>query len=139
MTSPTFECNVHFRRCGRGSRREMIVGQEPPRPTREPGRIPRVARLMALAIRFEEYVRAGQLASHSELADLGHVSRPRISQIMNLLNLAPDIQEAILFLPRTIHGRDLIRLSQLQPIAKEQIWTTQRHMWQKITEVYRLT
>jgi len=35
------------------------------------------------------------------LARLAHVSRARITQIMNLLLLAPDIQEAILFLPRT--------------------------------------
>ncbi len=89
MTNPTFECSVHFRRRGRGSRREMAAGQEPPRPAREPGRVPRVARLMALAIRFEEYLRAGQVSDYSELAELGLVSRPRISQIMNLLNLGP--------------------------------------------------
>jgi len=37
---------------------------------------------------------------------LGHVSRPRVTQIMDLLHLAPDIQEAILFLPRVTSGRD---------------------------------
>lgn len=132
MTNPTFECNVHFRRRGRGSRREMAAGQEPPRRAREPGRVPRVARLMALAIRFEEYLRAGQVADYSELAELGHVSRPRISQIMNLLNLAPDIQAAILFLPRTEHGRDPIHLRQLQPIAAAPDWRKQRVMWKEL-------
>src|SRR3712207_3152134 len=34
-----------------------------------------------------------------KVARLGHVTRARVTQIMNLLNLAPDIQEAILFLP----------------------------------------
>lgn len=132
MTTLTIECNVHFRRRGRGSRREMAVGQEPPRPVSEPGRVPRVARLMALALRFEEYLRAGQVADYTELADLGHVTRPRISQIMNLLNLAPDIQEAILFLPRTLSGRDPIHLRQLQPIATTLDWRKQRLMWNEL-------
>jgi hypothetical protein len=87
---------------------------------------------MALAIRFEEYLRAGQVADYSELAELGHVSRPRISQIMNLLNLAPDIQAAILFLPRTEHGRDPIHLRQLQPIAAAPDWRKQRVMWKEL-------
>lgn len=135
MTKPLiYECHVHFRRCGRGSRRELQAGQEPPRSVREPGRVPRVARLMALAIRFEEYLRAGQVADYTELADLGHVTRPRISQIMNLLNLAPDIQEAILFLPRTQRGRDAIHLRQLQSIAAAPDWRKQRRAWQELQE-----
>lgn len=128
----TIECQVHFRRRGRGSRREMAVGLEPPSPAQEPGRVPRVARLMALALRFADYLRAGQVADYRTLAELGHVSRPRISQIMNLLNLAPDIQEAILFLPRTEHGRDSIHLRQLQPLAAALDWRKQRRMWQEL-------
>jgi len=53
---------------------------------------------MALAIRMEDLIRAGGIADYSELAQLGRVSRARITQIMNLLVLAPDIQERILFL-----------------------------------------
>lgn len=49
------------------------------------------------------------------LARLGHVTRARVTQIMNLLNLAPDIQEEILFLPRTLKGRDPIRERHLRP------------------------
>jgi hypothetical protein len=49
-----------------------------------------------------------------ELARLGHVSRTRVTQILNLLHLAPDIQERLLFLPAVIAAsggasfRDLI-------------------------------
>jgi hypothetical protein len=50
--------------------------------------MPRVARLMALALRFEEQVRTGVLASYRQLAELGHVSRARVSQSLNLVNLA---------------------------------------------------
>ncbi|GIW55526.1 MAG: hypothetical protein KatS3mg082_1930 [Nitrospiraceae bacterium] len=133
MTTVTIEYDVHFRRCGRGSRKALRAGPEPQRPA-EPGRVPRVARLMALAIRFEQLIRAGVVADYSELATLGHVTRARISQIMNLLNLAPDIQEQLLFLPRTERGRDPIHLRHLQPIASTPDWRKQRRMWRELRE-----
>jgi hypothetical protein len=95
----TIERDVHFRRYGRGNPRYLEARAKPQPQERRPGRIPRIARLMALAIRFEEQVRQGLLGSYAELAALGHVSRARVSQIMNLVNLAPDLQEALLFLP----------------------------------------
>jgi hypothetical protein len=96
--------------------------------------VPRVARLLALALRIEEQVRKGELTSYSEVASLGHVTRARVSQIMNLLNLAPDLQEAILFLPRTERGRAPIILQQLQPIASILDWRKQRILWQQLTK-----
>jgi hypothetical protein len=68
------------------------------------GRVPRVAKLMALAIRFDRLIREGKVADRSELARLAHVTQPRMTQIMNLLHLAPDIQEDILFLPPVTEG-----------------------------------
>lgn len=134
MTKFTIECHVHFGRRGRGCRKELRTGQEPPAPTCEPGRLPRVARLMALAIRFDQLIRDGVVADYAELAQLGHVTRARISQIMNLLNLAPDLQEQILFLPHTAHGRDPIHLAQLQPIASTPDWSKQRRRWRALQE-----
>jgi hypothetical protein len=92
-------------------------------------RVPRVARLMALAIRMESLIRAGGIGDYSSLAQLGHVSRARITQIMNLLLLAPDIQEQILFLPSPGRGRDSIHLARLQPIARVPDWSRQRRLW----------
>jgi hypothetical protein len=63
------------------------------------GAIPRIARLLALAIRFEGLVRDQTIRDYAELARLGRVTRARMTQIMKLLDLAPDIQEQILFLP----------------------------------------
>ena len=103
-----------------------------PRAVVPPGRVPRVARWMALALRFEQLLREGQVASYAELARLGHVTRARVTQLMNLLWLAPDIQEDILFLPRTERGRDSIILCQLQPIASTPDWQQQRCMWQNL-------
>ncbi len=42
-------------------------------------------------------------------------TRPRITQILNLLKLAPDIQEAILALPRGTPAR-LVTERQLRPL-----------------------
>ena len=52
-----------------------------------------------------------------------------MTQIMNLLLLAPDIQEDILFLPRTKQGRDPIRERHLRPIVTILDWRKQRKMW----------
>jgi hypothetical protein len=97
-----------------------------------PGRVPRVARLMALALRLEELVRTGQVGNYTALASLGHVTRARICQIVNLLYLAPDIQEALLFLPPTLRGRDAIILADLQPIAATFDWRKQRRLWRQL-------
>jgi hypothetical protein len=129
-TTWTIEVPVHFQRGGRGSRKEMHQGVEAaPLP---PGRVPRVARLMALALRMEELVRTGQVSSYTTLASLGHVTRARISQIVCLLHLAPDIQEALLFLPPTVRGRDPLLLSDLMPIAAAFDWRKQRRLWRKL-------
>lgn len=132
MNTPlTIECEFHIDRQGRGSRKVVQSGPAPYRPA-ESGRVPRVARLMALAIRCEGLIRDGVIENYTEIARLGHVTRARVSQIMNLLNLAPDIQEAILWLPRTESGRDRIILQQLQPIASTLDWRKQRRMWEEL-------
>ena len=95
-------------------------------------RVPRIARLMALAIRMENLIRAGGVIDYSQLAQLGHVSRARITQIMNLLLLAPDIQEQILVVLPAGGRRDPVRLAQLQPIARIPDWSQQRRLWATI-------
>ena len=81
---------------------------------------------MALAIRFEHLVRKGVVKDYADVARLGHISRARVTQIMNLLNLAPDIQEAILFLPPVENGRDPCTEVDLRPIAATFDWHKQR-------------
>lgn len=93
------------------------------------GRIPRVTRLMALAIQYETLLRDRVVHSQAELARLGYVSRARVTQIMNFRLLAPDIQEAILELPRTMAGRDPLRERHLRSIMTQLDWSRQRQMW----------
>ena len=83
---------------------------------------------MALA-RFEKLVRDGVVADYAELARLGHVTRARVTQIMNLLHLAPDIQEAILLLPAVARGKDPLTERVLRPIAAVPNWNAQRQLW----------
>ncbi len=87
---------------------------------------------MALAIRFDRLVRDGAVADYAEIARLGHVTRARLTQIMNLLCLAPDIQEALLLLPPVEKGRDPITERELRPIAAVPGWQKQRRMWRRI-------
>jgi hypothetical protein len=94
--------------------------------------VPRVSRLVALAHRLDELVSTGVVADYATLAELAHVSRARISQILTLLVLAPDIQEALLFLPRTLRGRDPIHLRELQPLAAVLDWEQQRNLWSRL-------
>ena len=95
----------------------------------EPGSaIPRIARLMALAIRFDGLLQAEQFSDYAELARLGRVTRPRMTQIMRLLDLAPDIQEQILFLPR-LKG---LNERNLRPIVSRIDWREQLRMFQRI-------
>jgi len=97
----------------------------------EPGNVPRVSRLMALAIRLDGMIQRGEVGDYATLARLGHVTPARITQIMALLNLAPDIQEAILFLPRTLAGHDPITERNIRAIAGIEEWDRQREAWRQ--------
>jgi len=133
MSPLTVEADIHFSRRGRGARRVLQPGPDRT-PAHFAGRLPRITRLMALAIRFDRLIQAGEVADYAELARLGHVSRARITQIMNLLLLAPDIQEEILFLPRLAQGPDPVHLLKLQPISLSPDWRKQRRLWREIME-----
>ena len=93
--------------------------------------LPRIARLLALAIKLEGLVREGAVRDYAELARLGHVTRARMTQIMSLIYLAPDIQESILFWDGE---------SRMHPIAEHNVrhiarcihWDEQRRLWRDL-------
>jgi len=126
MNLMTIECDVGFARQGRGARKKATAEKAPP-PVAG-GRIPRVSRLMALAIRFDQLLRDGVVTDYAELARLGNVSRARITQIMNLRLLAPDIQEELLHLPAST-CRSKFAVRKLQSITRRMDWNTQRQFW----------
>jgi Recombinase zinc beta ribbon domain/Recombinase len=94
-------------------------------------RVPRVSRLMALALRFQDLLSQRTVRNHAELARLGHVSRVRVCQILMLTNLAPTIQEALLFLPKIVRGRDRITEKRLRRVAKLVDWDAQIQLFRR--------
>jgi hypothetical protein len=131
MNDPfTIDSTMHFQRRGRGASKELRVGQE--QEVTPQGGVSRVARLMALAIRFEHLMCTGAVTNYADLARLGQVTRARISQIANLLHLAPDLQEELLFWRRPPRGRDPLHLARLQPIAAAFDWKKQRRLWREL-------
>ena len=74
---------------------------------------------MAMAIQCQELLRSGQITNQSELARYAQITPARLTQILTLLTLAPDIQEELLFLPRTIAGRGEIQEKVVRRIAME--------------------
>lgn len=103
---------------GRGAKKRIVEGaaqSDESRPALE--LIPRISRYMALAVYYEDLIRKGHVHDNAEIATLGHVTRARVTQIMNLRLLAPDIQEWLMDQPRLMDGRDRVSLKQLQAIS----------------------
>jgi DNA invertase Pin-like site-specific DNA recombinase len=96
-------------------------------------RVPRIARLMALALKFEQMIRQAVVPDYAVLAAVGRVSRVRVTQIMNLLNLAPDIQEQILFLGWEAAERCGICEQSIRRMSSLLIWSDQRARWAALT------
>jgi hypothetical protein len=91
------------------------------------GRPPRIACLLALAHRFDDSVRSGVVKDYAELGRLGYVSRARVTQIMNLLSLAPDIQEELLWLPPHLGAE--MKETDLRGVVAEVRWDRQRELF----------
>lgn len=103
------------------------AGTQPEQPT--PGRLPRITKMMALAIRLDHLIKSGQVTDQAELARVGHVSRARLTQIMDLNLLAPDIQEEILFFGDSVIVFAVPIERAVRNIAKMANWRLQRRSW----------
>jgi hypothetical protein len=117
--SATARYAFHVQRSGGGAPKRLQAG----RVAVPPEKVPRVARLLALAHKFQGMLDRGEVASMADLARLGRVSRARITQVMDLLMLAPDIQEEILL------RAGLVTLQDLLPLLREARWADQRSLW----------
>jgi hypothetical protein len=100
------------------------------RGQRTPDRLASIARLLAMAHRLDGLMQDGAVANYVELAQYASVTRARISQIMNLLNLAPSIQETLLFLPSS--AAVLITERSLQRIASLRDWGRQVQLFEAV-------
>ena len=117
MTMP-----VRQRRPESRSRAEAAVDSKPA----DGPQIPRIARLMALAIKFQQLVDRGEVSDYADLARLGYVTRARLTQIMNLCHLAPDIQERLLDSGDGRHSLSETTERDLREVSRIVCWVDQR-------------
>lgn len=106
-----------------------------PAPTAAPartGRILRVARLLALAHQIESRVRAGEFANLADAARTLGLTRARVTQIVNLTLLAPEIQEEILAWPPITGGRDSVTERTIRGVSAEPQWRRQTTVWTRL-------
>ncbi len=115
---------LEFKSGKKRTKRIVEAGSQPEEPV--PDRIPRITKMMALAIRLDHLIKTGQVTDQVELARVGHVSRARLTQIMDLNLLAPDIQEEILF--RVDQARKILERD-VRKIAQHSCWKLQRRLW----------
>ena len=95
-------------------------------------RVPRITRLLALAQKFEELIGSGVVNNYAALAQVGRVSRSRVTQMTSLLNLAPDIQEEILFLRVEEAAQFRISEPSLRKLTATLLWNQQREQWRHL-------
>jgi len=110
-------------------RRRSEWKQQLVRESSESSPIPRIARLMALAIRIDGLIREQTLSDYAAVARRGSVTRARMTQIMKLLHLAPDLQEQILFLPPSSRFTE----RHLRPVVRQIYWHEQRRLFRELT------
>ena len=123
----SFDFQISIQQGGRGAKKRLIEGTpEPAEPKKIKGRIPRISRYMALAIHFEDLIRRGIVADYAELARLGHVTRARVTQIMNLRLLAPEIQEYLLNLDCISDNCPRLTLKCMLNYTRNLNWSVQR-------------
>ncbi len=126
--SVDFQFSVQQR--GRGAKKQIVEGTVAAResnPSLE--RVPRISRYMALAIHFEDLIKQGVVTDYADLARLGHVTRARVTQIMNLRLLAPEIQEDLLFSTLGCTLTSKVRLNAIQKLCACPDWRKQRIAW----------
>jgi len=98
------------------------------------GRPPRVTQVLALAIQFQDMIERGEARDYADLARLGCLSRERMSQIMELIWLAPDIQQEILEFPSTRTSRFPVSEAAVRRIAAQLDWAEQRDAWRNLKQ-----
>ena len=125
LRAPAGPTTIHTVAFGRGRR---VAGESAPL-RRAPGRLPRVVLQLALAHEIDRRLRTGEIPDLATVARRASLTRARVTQILGLLLLAPDIQEAILSLPPFTRGRDPLPERALRPLVAEPNWSAQRRLW----------
>lgn len=73
-------------------------GRGNPKPHREP-KTPRVVELLRKAIEWQTLLESGKITSQADIALQEGITRARVTQVLGMLHLAPEIREKILSMP----------------------------------------
>jgi hypothetical protein len=103
----------------------------------DPGRLPRVTQVLALALSFQDMIDTGAATNYRDLASRAGVTAERLSQVMKLLWLAPAIQQEILYLPGG-GGRHPLTECAVRSIAAKWSWPEQLKLWRSLKKELRL-
>lgn len=119
----------------RRGRRYVFTEKAPePAPPREPVRRPaRVAQMLAFAHGLNAAIERGDFRDQADAARHYQLTRARITQLMNLTHLAPDIQEQVLFL-EAVDGREPMSERDLRAVIGAGSWVAQRVEWLNVRE-----
>lgn len=109
-------------------------GAPPDAPRSTVGRLPRITQVMALAIQLQDMIQRGNARDYADLARLGCITRERMSQVMELIWLAPDIQREILEFPPNKTGRFPVSEVAARRVAESLAWAEQREAWRNLKQ-----
>lgn len=117
-----------FRHTGRS----VTLAETPPLPQPEPVRRPaKVAQQLALAHHLQAAIDRGTIADRADVARKLGLTRARVTQLLDLLLLAPDLQDAALAL-EAVDGAEPIAERSLRAVAHAGTWAEQRAAWAKL-------
>lgn len=116
-------------RRGHGYRFSDQPPSPPPAPVRRPAR---VAQMLAFAHHLQAAIARGEYRDQADAARELSLTRARITQLLNLTLLAPDLQEEILFL-EAVDGREPLSERALRSVVSTVNWAEQRTRWAAVT------
>lgn len=121
-TAKVFTGSLHRVQRGHGKR---FTTEAPPTPARRPAR---VAVMLALAHKIREAIASGKVRDQADVARRLGFTRARLTHLLDLILLAPDLQERVLFL-EAVDGVESLSERELRRIAHVRAWVEQRHAW----------
>ncbi|RKG56884.1 hypothetical protein D7X30_22395 [Corallococcus sp. AB011P] len=121
--------SAHFHRV----RRSKVRFREgaPPSPREVARRTAHAAGMLALAHHVESAIERGLMASAADVASQLGFTRARVTHLLDLRLLAPDIQEEVLFL-EAVDGEEPLSERVLRAIAHAGTWEVQRERWREV-------
>ena len=101
----------------------------PPPPARTPVRRPaRVAVMLALAHKIQDAIDKGVIRDQAEAARRLGITRARVTQLLDLTLLAPEIQERLLF-AEAVNGVEPLCEHGFRGVIRAGRWEIQRERW----------